>query len=342
MNRTSARILYLIVIFVLTLAACTPKATATTAPPTAEPPTLVPTQPPTLAPILPTNTEAVAPSPTLVTFDLSGPPMKVGSTYLYVDGSILVAVPAGPFTMGHGGQDNPEHIVTLSDFWIFRSEVSNKQFAFCVAAGKCAPPDPATDNKYGDPLRVNEPITGVNWDQADAYCKFVNGRLPTEAEWEKTARGPDGNIYPWGDAAPNCDLANVGRCQPRPVNVVDYPAGKSYYEALNLSGNVLEWVSDWYSPLTTVFHRRIILSAPIREVSVRCVPPPTNRIPTWPRRRDVGASSLSRRTKTSASAVWWWTPPPSRRGARGSRTLARTRAGARKFRTRSPHRTVPK
>jgi formylglycine-generating enzyme required for sulfatase activity len=242
--------LYVVVVFLLALAACAPKtATATTVPQVTEPPaTQTATEPPTLVPtVLPTNTEAVVPSPTLVVFDLSGPPMQVGSTYLYVDGSILVAVPAGPFIMGHGGDDNPEHTVTLNDFWIYRSEVSNKQYALCVALGQCSPPDAATDNGYGEVLRVNEPVTGVNWDQAAAYCKFVKGRLPTEAEWEKTARGPDGNIYPWGDASPSCDLANIGRCRPRPVSVIEYPAGKSYYEALNMSGNILEWVSDWYS-----------------------------------------------------------------------------------------------
>jgi hypothetical protein len=76
----------------------------------------------------------------------------------------------------------------------------------------------------------------------------VHGRLPTEAEWEKTARGPDGNIYPWGDATPNCDLANIANCVRKTSSVKEYPQGQSYYEALDMSGNTYEWVADWYSP----------------------------------------------------------------------------------------------
>jgi hypothetical protein len=75
----------------------------------------------------------------------------------------------------------------------------------------------------------------------------VNGRLPTEAEWEKTARGPEGNIYPWGDATPSCDLANIANCVRKTTTVKEYPQGQSYYEALDMSGNAYEWVADWYS-----------------------------------------------------------------------------------------------
>ena len=143
---------------------------------TDQPPTE--TEPPTLTevPIEPTLT------PTLVPLDLSGPPMEVGSKYPYVDGSVLVAVPGGEFTMGHGGEDNPEHTVNISSFWIYRAKVTNSQYAFCVSVGECTPPDLKDNVGYGDLLNANHPVVGVNHAQAAAYCEFVHGRLPTEAE----------------------------------------------------------------------------------------------------------------------------------------------------------------
>jgi hypothetical protein len=172
--------------------------------------------------------------------------MEVGSKFLYVDGSVLVAVPGGQFIMGHGGDDNPEHIVNVSAFWLYRAKVTNSQYAFCVALGQCTPPDTKKNTGYGDPLKANHPVTAVNHGQASAYCSFVHGRLPTEAEWEKAARGPEGNIYPWGDATPVCDLANYGTCEFKTTSVVEHPAGQSYYEALDMAGNTYEWVADWY------------------------------------------------------------------------------------------------
>jgi formylglycine-generating enzyme required for sulfatase activity len=179
---------------------------------------------------------------------MAGPPMEVGSTYRYVDGTLLVAVPGGPFIMGHGGTDNPEHEVTLGDFWIYQTEVTNRQFEVCVAMGQCTPPSRTDNATYGVPLKANDPVSGVTHDQAVAYCTWVHGRLPTEAEWEKTARGPEGNIYPWGDASPSCKLENTAECVGERTHVLEYPDGKSYYDAMQMAGNVFEWVADWYSP----------------------------------------------------------------------------------------------
>lgn len=216
--------------------------------------TVVPdaTEPPAAATEAPAVTEvptlAVEPTEALVTIDLAGPPMEVGSKYPYVDGTILVAVPGGPFTMGYNSADNPVHEVTLSEFWIYSTKVTNSQYALCVQTGKCSPPEAINSPLFGNYRYINFPITGVNYDQAASYCTFVHGRLPTEAEWEKTARGPDGNLFPWGDGAPVCDLLNYKFCKGKTTSVNDYTKGVSYYGAFDMSGNVREWAADWYSP----------------------------------------------------------------------------------------------
>ncbi len=185
--------------------------------------------------------------PTLQPINLAGPP--AGTPMVWVDGSILVHVPGGEFIMGDGGDDNPIHTVGLSSFWIYRTKVTNRMYSICIAAGKCsAPLDEAAVKALSDPTRRDFPVVDLDWQQAEAYCKYVEGHLPTEAQWEKTARGPDGNIYPWGDAAPTCDLLNFEGCVGDKSDVFDYPSGKSYYDALDLSGNAFEWVADWYTP----------------------------------------------------------------------------------------------
>ncbi len=183
---------------------------------------------------------------TIAPVDLTGPPMEVGSTYLFVDGATLVAVPAGEFIMGNGRDDSPIKTVTLDEFWIYQAPVTNRQYAFCESVGQCTSPDLKENLVYSDPYRANDPVVGVDWSQAANYCEFVHGRLPTEAEWEKAARGPDGNTYPWGEASPTCDYLNIGRCVGQTTDVTIYPQGASYYSALDMSGNVYEWVSDWY------------------------------------------------------------------------------------------------
>ena len=192
---------YIGMLLLVILSGCAPKPVATEVP-------LVASPVQETKPIVPYPTQAVS-TVTLTPIVLSGPPMEVGSTFQYVDGSILVAVPGGPFTMGHGGSDNPEHTVTLSDFWIYKAKVVNQQYALCVNAGKCTLPDKIDDFTYADATHANDPVVGVTWAQASDYCSFVHGQLPTEAQWEKTARGPDGNIYPWGNNSPACDLLKL-------------------------------------------------------------------------------------------------------------------------------------
>jgi len=227
-------------VLMILLAACVPSSKPTPLPAisTVEP---ILTETSTSAP--PTATSTSAP------IILAGPPMQVGSTYLYFDGALLVAVPGGPFLMGHGGSDNPEHTVTLSDYWIYSTKITNREFQQCVMVGKCTSPDLNDNQGYDNAARQSDPVVGVNWSQGEAYCEYANGHLPSEAQWEKAARGPNGNIYPWGDNAPGNDLLNYNNYLGRTTSVINYPKGKSFYDALDMEGNAYEWVYDWYDPL---------------------------------------------------------------------------------------------
>jgi formylglycine-generating enzyme required for sulfatase activity len=185
-------------------------------------------------------------TPSLVPAAIAGPPMQIGSTWLYADGTVLVAVPAGLFTMGGGKTDNPAHPVNLSDFWIYRTKVTNFQYAYCVEMGGCTSPSKTENPVYGDYLHANDPVVGVDHSQATDYCEFVHARLPTEAEWEKMARGTDARIYPWGEAEPSCDWLNYETCKGGTTPVNTYPQGQSPYHAFDAEGNTFEWVADWY------------------------------------------------------------------------------------------------
>jgi serine/threonine-protein kinase len=125
-------------------------------------------------------------------------------------------------------------------------------YASCVAAGACTPPKRTSyigrGPYYGEPEFVNHPVLYVDWNQAREYCRWAGRRLPTEAEWEKAARGTDGRRYPWGWHNPTCDVANHGACDRDTVDVNWGALGASPYGALNMAGNVQEWVSSLYGP----------------------------------------------------------------------------------------------
>lgn len=209
-----------------------------------------PTQIPLPAPAQITETITVEPIPSDVPFEMVSldiQPPVVGTTMHWVDGSVLVYVPEGPFLMGGNKKDNPEHTVTLSPYWIYQTKVTNRMYGLCVDVGVCTPPlDKQAVIDMSSQYLLDRPIVDVNWEQAQGYCGWVEGLLPTEAQWEKAARGPDGNIYPWGAADPSCDLLNFNGCLGKTSRVFDYLDGRSYYSAYDMAGNTFEWTNDRY------------------------------------------------------------------------------------------------
>ncbi|OGO14970.1 MAG: hypothetical protein A2Y93_07980, partial [Chloroflexi bacterium RBG_13_68_17] len=141
---------------------------------------------------------------------------------------------------------SPAHAVTLNPFWIHQAEVTNRMYRTCVEVGVCS--EPSQSLWYDDPEYENAPVSGVDWTQAQAYCEWMNGRLPTEAEWELAARGTEADPYPWGEDEPTCDLLNFLDCliPSVPDSVRSYPLGASEYNLADMAGNVSEWVADWY------------------------------------------------------------------------------------------------
>ncbi len=178
----------------------------------------------------------------------------------------MVLIPEGPFTMGATEDDilwaaetylsesleyyrdeTPAHPVQLEAFFIDKTEVTVGAFKDYLAATGDNPP------RYFDNEKFNaheQPLVGVSWKQADAYCKWAGKRLPTEAEWEKAARGTDSRFYPWGKnpdpVRGNFRGRKDGFRYPAPVG--SFPEGASPYGVLDLAGNVWEWTDSWYGP----------------------------------------------------------------------------------------------
>jgi formylglycine-generating enzyme required for sulfatase activity len=159
------------------------------------------------------------------------------------DNAEAVYVPEGEFTMGNDRGDadeRPMRKVTLDAFWIYKREVTVGQFRqYSKATGKPLPPQ-------GTGINDTFPVVNVSWEEALAYAAWAGGRLPTEAEWEKAARGTDGWRFPWGNEldVKKCNSKDLGRKRTMPVG--SFPAGASPYGALDMEGNVYEWCQDWY------------------------------------------------------------------------------------------------
>ena len=202
----------------------------------------------------PTKTDTPSPTETPIP---PTPTLPIGSTMISnKDDMTLLYVPAGEFTMGSDTgevEEKPAHTVDLDAFWIDKTEVTNKMYALCVAAGSCKEREPdskkssSRSSYYGNSDFDNYPVINVSWIDAKAYCEWAGRRLPTEAEWEKAARGRDGRTYPWGNDIANSNLLNYGYSDSRDTTEVGkYPSGASPYGALDMAGNVWEWVNDWY------------------------------------------------------------------------------------------------
>jgi eukaryotic-like serine/threonine-protein kinase len=186
------------------------------------------------------------------------PSLGIGSTMISdKDGMTLVFVPAGEFTMGSEifDDEKPIHTVYLHAFWIDQTEVTVHMYSICVEAGICAKPENISSSTrpryYGNPDFDNYPVIYVSWNMAKTYCEWAGRRLPTEAEWEKAARGTDGRTYPWGEEI-NCSLANYwgkeNGCVGDTTRVGSYLNGASVYGTFDMAGNVWEWVSSLYRP----------------------------------------------------------------------------------------------
>jgi formylglycine-generating enzyme required for sulfatase activity len=203
----------------------------------------------------------------------TAPPTPTPEPFIAQTGSRMILIPEGIFRMGEDESDSrdrqPSHLVRVDAFYIDETEVTNREYALCVAAGVCDPPasSNATYHKsyYGDSTFDDYPVIFVRWHDAEAFCQWREARLPSEAEWEKAAGfDPIESIrylYPWGDAFDGtrlnfCDKncprdfrdgsADDGHQDTAPVG--SYAAGHSPFGIYDMSGNVMEWVADWYDP----------------------------------------------------------------------------------------------
>jgi formylglycine-generating enzyme required for sulfatase activity len=171
-----------------------------------------------------------------------------------------VRVDAARFLMGSAkgvgaADEHPEHTVSVSGFYLDRTEITNGRYQACVTAGACRPPvlsgSHLRPNYYENPAFADYPVVFVDHERAAEFCRHAGGRLPTEAEWELAARGPapSARTYPWGNDSPDCMKANLGgpgSCVGDTDRVGRRPAGASPSGALDMAGNVWEWTADFY------------------------------------------------------------------------------------------------
>lgn len=214
--------------------------------------------------VTPTTTETFTPSPS---------PTSIQPKVRSQDGMTMIYIPKGIFKMGSDDEliewmmvqswcndceleefetEGPQHWVTTNAYWIDQTEVTNRQYRQCVAAGACTQPEQTrsyTRSNYYFGTYGNYPVIYVTWYQANDYCKWVGGRLPTEAEWERAARGDDDTrIFAWGNEPPTTKLTNFYLTTFNDTDQVGmYPQGVSPWGVLDMVGNVWEWTNDIYN-----------------------------------------------------------------------------------------------
>lgn len=237
----------IIVFLSLFLAACGTQPQPTSAP--------IPTETATAVIVMDTPTATIPAATVQPTFtlipSLTPFPSKVSS----MDGMTQLLVPEGSVYMGGldvllENDELPAHHVQLNAFWVDQVEVTNGMYSLCVQADVCRPPvklNSDNRNDYFDNAEFQDyPVVYVTWFDANAYCQWAGRRLPTEAEWERAARGDTLNNYPWGNEPPNELYANANNVLSDTSRVGSYPAGMSQFGALDMAGNVWEWVADYY------------------------------------------------------------------------------------------------
>jgi serine/threonine-protein kinase len=226
--------------------------------------TVAPMGAPTLSPI-PTQIDAATNLPTL-TAEPSVTPSATATleptalaAQTTLRGVPMILVPAGPFIMGINTsypRERPEHEVFLADYYIDETEVTNLYYRECVEAGACEEPEfvntPGGQIAYwGQEFYYDYPVVFLSWYQADTYCRWRGGHLPTEAQWEKAARwdaaAGSSRQFPWTPPVLDPYYANYGNLIGYPVEARSYPGGVSPFGLYDMSGNVGEWVNDWYS-----------------------------------------------------------------------------------------------
>lgn len=233
----------IIVIFILT--ACGGNQVPTLPEPTS---TLIPTMVPSL--VIPSATAEVIP-PTI-----TPTPEPSNQRTSMIDGMPQIYIPKGTFRMGgmdarSAPDERPAHDVTLDAYWMDQLEVTNAMYGLCVKSGSCKPPQDFKSQrraKYFNNAEFNDyPVIYVTWGQAKAYCEWAGRRLPTEAEWERAARGDDWRTFPWSEDKADGLRANYNMLIGDTSRVGTYPLGASPFGVLDMAGNVAEWTNDFYS-----------------------------------------------------------------------------------------------
>jgi formylglycine-generating enzyme required for sulfatase activity len=209
---------------------------------------------PTSVPTIAVSTSTATMTVTLPTITPTTAPANHRTSLL--DGMPQVYVPEGTFRMGgmdarSGIDERPAHDVTLHGYWIDQLEVTNAMYMLCVNAGSCEPPQDFKSQRrpeyFDNPEFKDYPVVYVTWGQAKTYCEWAERRLPTEAEWERAARGDDWRTFPWGEDKADGLRANYNMLVGDTSRVGTYPLGASPFGVLDMAGNVAEWTHDFYS-----------------------------------------------------------------------------------------------